>query len=64
MMVCAYLYGGMSATDVSGSGVSIPARRAGRMAFVWKRISVTRDGYELLSLWSTEKLMERWLPYK
>lgn len=27
-------------------------------------ILVTKDGYELLSLWPIEVLMECWLPYK
>jgi hypothetical protein len=29
-----------------------------------ENILVTKDGYELLSLWPIDELMECWLPYK
>jgi hypothetical protein len=46
--------------------------REGKMAFGKYRdgvrpeenIRVTKDGYERLSLWPIEELMECWLPYK
>jgi Xaa-Pro aminopeptidase len=46
--------------------------REGKMAFgkyrdgvrLEENIRVTKDGYERLSLWPIEELMECWLPYK